>query len=157
MDMKSDYAGVTTAGSLTDVDPFPQQGAAFPNGQQNHTQAQTPGQQQPLPQTQQQQHLNPPPGVPPPASFPQQPAPAQQTPYVANGTVAETPHHPSQGPAHAGSAVPQTPAQQVLMSPADRWGLLGLLALIKSADPDQSLLAIGTDLGTMGLDMQNPG
>ena len=32
-----------------------------------------------------------------------------------------------------------------------------MLALIKSADPDQSLLAIGTDLGTMGLDMQNPG
>ena len=61
------------------------------------------------------------------------------------------------GSAHAMCTVPQTPAQQVLMSPADRWGLLGLLALIKSADPDQSLLTIGTDLGTMGLDMQNPG
>lgn len=50
---------------------------------------------------------------------------------------------------------PQTPAQQVLMSAADRWGLLGLLAMIKSAgaDVDQGLTSIGTDLGTMGLDM----
>ncbi|KAI0793031.1 hypothetical protein BC629DRAFT_1250434, partial [Irpex lacteus] len=50
----------------------------------------------------------------------------------------------------------QTPAQQVLMSPADRWGLLGLLAMIKSADLDTNLLSVGTDLGTMGLDMQTP-
>jgi hypothetical protein len=53
--------------------------------------------------------------------------------------------------------VPQTPAQQVLMSAADRWGLLGLLAMIKNADPDQALLSVGTDLGTMGLDMQQQG
>ncbi|KAH9950681.1 hypothetical protein B0H21DRAFT_722841 [Amylocystis lapponica] len=117
---------------------------------------------------QQQQHLNAPPGVPPPTSFSQQPQPqahsgaalgaVQQTSYVGNGTVGgDTPHHPSQGPMHATSAVPQTPAQQVLMSPADRWGLLGLLAMIKSADPDQNLLSVGTDLGTMGLDMETPG
>ncbi|KAI0763528.1 hypothetical protein BD413DRAFT_616192 [Trametes elegans] len=126
--------------SSPNINPGAQQAGNFPNGQQNHVQnaqAQTPAQQ---PQ-QGQQHLNAPPGVPAPAFSSQQPTPAQQTPYVANGNV----------------AVPQTPAQQVLMSPADRWGLLGLLALIKSADPDQSLLAIGTDLGTMGLDMQNPG
>ena len=43
------------------------------------------------------------------------------------------------------------------MSAADRWGLLGLLAMIKNADPDQALLSIGTDLGTMGLDMQQQG
>ena len=43
------------------------------------------------------------------------------------------------------------------MSPADRWGLLGLLAMIKSADLDTGLLSVGTDLGTMGLDMQTPG
>lgn len=42
------------------------------------------------------------------------------------------------------------------MSPADRWGLLGLLAMIKSADLDTNLLSVGTDLGTMGLDMQTP-
>jgi CCR4-NOT transcription complex subunit 2 len=39
------------------------------------------------------------------------------------------------------------------MSAADRWGLLGLLAMIKNADPDQALLSVGTDLGTMGLDI----
>ncbi|PCH40405.1 hypothetical protein WOLCODRAFT_24080 [Wolfiporia cocos MD-104 SS10] len=113
------------------------------------------------------QQLNAPPGVPPPASFSQQQTQAhtsaalagtQQTPYVGNGTTGgDTAHHPSQGPGHATSAVPQTPAQQVLMSPADRWGLLGLLAMIKSADPDQNLLSVGTDLGTMGLDMQTQG
>lgn len=43
------------------------------------------------------------------------------------------------------------------MSPADRWGLLSLVAMIKSADPDQNLLSLGTDLGTMGLDMQTQG
>lgn len=53
--------------------------------------------------------------------------------------------------------VPQTPAQQVLVSAADRWGLLGLLAMIKNADLDRGLLSVGTDLGTMGLDMQAQG
>ncbi|KAJ6466309.1 hypothetical protein C8R45DRAFT_485452 [Mycena sanguinolenta] len=65
------------------------------------------------------------------------------------------------------SAHPQTPAQQVLVSAADRWGLLGLLAMIRESDGDFDsgagrrlgdprglrLSAIGTDLGTMGLDM----
>jgi len=63
----------------------------------------------------------------------------------------------SQGPTSASAALPQTPAQQVLVSPADRWGLLGLIALIKSTDPDSNLLSVGTDLGTMGLDMQQSG
>ncbi|KAF8267634.1 hypothetical protein EI94DRAFT_1289866 [Lactarius quietus] len=124
--------------------------------------------------TQQQQSLHAPPGVPPPASFSQQPsqgqAPAQSTPFVGNGNGA------GNGAAATGNGgnavgtdaqgqsapttvapVPQTPAQQVLMSAADRWGLLGLLAMIKNADPDQALLSIGTDLGTMGLDMQQQG
>ncbi|KAJ7457621.1 NOT2 family protein [Mycena galericulata] len=64
---------------------------------------------------------------------------------------------------------PQTPAQQVLVSAADRWGLLGLLAMIREAsdadfdaggrrmgagDPrGVRLSGVGTDLGTMGLDM----
>ncbi|KAJ3829331.1 NOT2 family protein [Lentinula raphanica] len=55
---------------------------------------------------------------------------------------------------------PQTPAQQILMSAADRWGLLGLLAMIKKAElePDQALNnTVGTDLGTMGLDMGSAG
>ncbi|CDO72192.1 hypothetical protein BN946_scf184970.g44 [Trametes cinnabarina] len=140
--VKNNHASAAAAWNSPNLNSSATAASTFPNGQQNHvqnTQAQTPAPQQSQ-QQQGQQHLNAPPGVPPPA-YSSQPTPAQQTPYVANGAV----------------AVPQTPAQQVLMSPADRWGLLGLLALIKSADPDQSLLTIGTDLGTMGLDMQNPG
>ncbi|KIS72101.1 CCR4-NOT core subunit CDC36 [Mycosarcoma maydis] len=48
-------------------------------------------------------------------------------------------------------AMAQTPAQQILTSPADRFGLLGLLALIKSSDPDLSMLSMGVDLQTFGL------
>jgi len=53
--------------------------------------------------------------------------------------------------------LPQTPAQQILVSPADRWGLMGLLALIKATDPDVNLLSYGQDLGTMGMDMNAQG
>lgn len=77
--------------------------------------------------------------------------------YTGNGAAVDAHHLQSQGPTNASSTLPQTPAQQVLISPADRWGLLGLLALIKSADSDSNLLSIGTDLGTMGLDMQQNG
>ncbi|KZT28743.1 hypothetical protein NEOLEDRAFT_1128937 [Neolentinus lepideus HHB14362 ss-1] len=90
-------------------------------------------------QSQQQQQQN---GAQSQSHYPQPLA----TPYVGNGN----------GNGESGG-VPQTPAQQVLMSPADRWGLLGLIAMIKNADLDQSLLSVGTDLGTMGLDMTNPG
>ncbi|KAI0345617.1 hypothetical protein BDW22DRAFT_1369761 [Trametopsis cervina] len=116
---------------------------------------------QPSATAQTQQHLSAPPGVPPPGQFSQQPPQGgvpQHTPYVGNGTIAgDTALHPSQSSTRpSATAVPQTPAQQVLMSPADRWGLLGLLAMIKSADLDTTLLSVGTDLGTMGLDMQTP-
>lgn len=47
----------------------------------------------------------------------------------------------------------QTPAQQVLFSPADRFGLLGLLHLIKSADQDVQALQMGSDLSKLGLDL----
>ncbi|OBZ71202.1 putative NOT transcription complex subunit VIP2 [Grifola frondosa] len=150
-------AAAAAAWNSPNANPGTQQASsAFPNGShQNHTQTTI---QQPQQQTQPTQHLNAPPGVPLPTTFAQPQPQAQQTPYIGNGTNAgDTPLHPSQGPSHATSVVPQTPAQQVLMSPADRWGLLGLLAMIKSADPDQNLLSIGTDLGTMGLDMQNSG
>lgn len=53
-------------------------------------------------------------------------------------------------------ATPQTaktPAQQVLTSPADRFGLVGLLNIIKLQDPDLSMLAMGSDLQTLGLNL----
>ena len=54
---------------------------------------------------------------------------------------------------------PQTPAQQVLISAADKWGLLSLIAYMRNAstDVDHGLTSVGTDLGTMGLDMAYSG
>lgn len=49
---------------------------------------------------------------------------------------------------------PEPPAQQVLLSPADRFGLLGLLAMIKSSD-ETSLLSMGTDLSRMGMNLNS--
>lgn len=54
-----------------------------------------------------------------------------------------------------GGAMAQTPAQQVLTSPADRFGLLGLLSMIKSSDPDLSMLSMGLDLQTFGLNLNS--
>lgn len=79
------------------------------------------------------------------------PFPQQSQPTFGSGDNTVQPS------TRATSAAPQTPAQQVLTSAADRWGLLGLLSTIKVADTDQNLLTIGTDLGTMGLDMQTQG
>ncbi|KIJ62656.1 hypothetical protein HYDPIDRAFT_135828 [Hydnomerulius pinastri MD-312] len=107
---------------------------------------------QPQTQPPQQQHLNAPPGVPPPGV----------SPYVSNGNHQLQPPHlhaqlhnslaQAQNQPHHH---PQTPAQQVLISAADRWGLLGLLAMIKNAgvDADGGLSSVGTDLGAVGLDM----
>ena len=48
----------------------------------------------------------------------------------------------------------KTPAHQVLTSPADRFGLLGLLQIIKMQDPDLSMLAMGSDLQTLGMSLE---
>ncbi|RCH81561.1 hypothetical protein CU097_005681 [Rhizopus azygosporus] len=37
--------------------------------------------------------------------------------------------------------------------PADPYGLLGLLGVIRMTDPDRSMLALGSDLTTLGLDL----
>jgi len=52
-----------------------------------------------------------------------------------------------------GSMMTQTPAQQVLSSAADRWGLLGLLTMIRSVDPDTAMLGMGVDLSLAGFDL----
>lgn len=111
------------------------------------------GPQATQPQPPQPQHLTVPPGVPP----------LGVSPNVSNGN-----NHVQQ-PSHTLTPMqsslpqsqnqlrhhPQTPAQQVLISAADRWGLVGLLAMIKNAgaDPDGGLSSVGTDLGAVGLDM----
>ena len=50
----------------------------------------------------------------------------------------------------------QTPAQQVLVSPADRFGLLGLLNIIRMSSSDMGMLALGSDLTNLGLDLSSP-
>jgi CCR4-NOT transcription complex subunit 2 len=128
-------------------------------------------------------HLNAPPGVPPPSGpyTQQQPGAAASTNnsapplYPPNGASTEPnsipPNANTNNPSSHQNPLsmqptsislpqhPQTPAQQVLVSAADRWGLLGLLAMLKNAgtDLDQGLSGIGTDLGTMGLDMAYAG
>lgn len=129
----------TTNGATRDLQQHalgPPPGVGLPLNPTLHPQQQQ--QQQPPNQTQNSngQNINP---IPP--SYTGLPDPDQQQQIQQQQQAAPTNH------------VAQTPAQQVLVSPADRWGLLGLLAMIKSQDPDQSLLAVGTDLGTMGLDM----
>ncbi|MCO5547900.1 hypothetical protein L7F22_001354 [Adiantum nelumboides] len=54
----------------------------------------------------------------------------------------------------AASSQVKTPAHQVLTSPADRFGLLGLLQIIKMQDPDLSMLAMGSDLQTLGMSLE---
>lgn len=36
---------------------------------------------------------------------------------------------------------------------SDPYGLLGLLGVIRMTDPDRSMLALGSDLTTLGLDL----
>ena len=69
---------------------------------------------------------------------------APTSPLPPNATISNPP--PT-------GTIPQTPAQQVLFSPADRYGLLGLLHIIKTSDPDLSMLALGSDLTSLGLDL----
>ncbi|KAF8073553.1 hypothetical protein FPV67DRAFT_1605889 [Lyophyllum atratum] len=124
-----------------------------------------------LSQTASTTHLNAPPGVPPPpyAHTPANASASGQPQHTPNGAPGESNPPPNstnpnthQNPASLQSSSiphtqhhPQTPAQQVLVSAADRWGLLGLLAMLKNVgtDLDQGMSGIGTDLGTMGLDM----
>ncbi|KAG6829795.1 hypothetical protein H0H92_003450 [Tricholoma furcatifolium] len=116
------------------------------------------------------------PTLPPSATTVPPPYTTSSTPsgqYSSNGAAGESnpPSNPTNNPnpsAHQNPGAvqpssiahhPQTPAQQVLVSAADRWGLLGLIAMLKNVgtDLDQGMSGIGTDLGTMGLDMSYQG
>ena len=45
--------------------------------------------------------------------------------------------------------------QRGLATPQDRFGLLGLLSVIRMSDPDLTTLALGTDLTTLGLNLNS--
>lgn len=53
----------------------------------------------------------------------------------------------------ASQTAENTPLDQ--MAPIDRWGLAGLLATIRSDNPDVAGLAIGQDLTQLGLDLNS--
>ncbi|KAG6850206.1 hypothetical protein H0H93_016385 [Arthromyces matolae] len=105
-------------------------------------------------------HLNAPPGVLP-SSQPYSNGAAQGETNPSSNANPNTSTQQNPAPiqtssiSHQPQVHPQTPAQQVLVSAADRWGLLGLIAMLKNVgtDLDQGMSGIGTDLGTMGLDM----
>lgn len=53
------------------------------------------------------------------------------------------------------SDVAHLPVHQVLSSPADRFGLVGLVSLIKSQDPDMALMTMGTNLQSLGMNLDS--
>jgi len=52
--------------------------------------------------------------------------------------------------------VPGPDRSAASQSPSDRFGLLGLLGVIRMSDPDLTTLALGTDLTTLGLNLNSP-
>lgn len=60
----------------------------------------------------------------------------------------------SQEPSGAAQSAEQPPLGQ--MSELDRYGLAGLLRMIHSESPDVASLAVGQDLMTLGLDLNQP-
>ncbi|KAL8653610.1 MAG: hypothetical protein Q9210_001988, partial [Variospora velana] len=72
------------------------------------------------------------------STHPQQPPSRQQPIFQASG---------------ASQTAENTPLDQ--MAPIDRWGLAGLLATIRSDNPDVAGLAIGQDLTQLGLDLNS--
>ena len=60
------------------------------------------------------------------------------------------------GPPQVGAQQVQGPKVGSMAAPADRFGLLGLLGVIRMTDPDLTTLALGTDLTTLGLHLNSP-
>lgn len=60
----------------------------------------------------------------------------------------------SQEPSRTSQTVDQAPLSQ--MSEQDKFGLAGLLRMIHSESPDVASLAIGQDLMSLGLDLNQP-
>ena len=64
-----------------------------------------------------------------------------------NGAAPQGPSVTSPGGSNRGNAANASP---------DRFGLLGLLSVIRMTDPDLTTLALGTDLTTLGLHLNSP-
>ncbi|CAG8574275.1 2819_t:CDS:2 [Funneliformis mosseae] len=85
----------------------------------------------------------------------------QTTPYSTTSTLTGTPYPPSIGIPNLQSTLGGAPSlNQSSSSPSsvasDEFGLLGLLSVIRMTDPDLSMLALGSDLTTLGLNLNSP-
>ncbi|CRG86828.1 CCR4-NOT transcription complex subunit 2 [Talaromyces islandicus] len=85
--------------------------------------------------------------------------PTSRSPQGPNGVASqEKEQRQSQGEAQetsgSGQSAEQPPLSQ--MSELDRFGLAGLLRMIHSESPDVASLAVGQDLMTLGLDLNQP-
>lgn len=49
---------------------------------------------------------------------------------------------------------PALPIHQVLVSPVDRFGLIGLVSLLKTQDPDVAMLTLGHNLQSLGMNLE---
>ncbi|EXX54906.1 CCR4-NOT core subunit CDC36 [Rhizophagus irregularis DAOM 197198w] len=88
--------------------------------------------------------------------------PIPTTPYSTTSTLTGTPYPPSIGIPNLQSNVGGTPSlnqsssSSSSVASADEFGLLGLLSVIRMTDPDLSMLALGSDLTTLGLNLNSP-
>lgn len=79
---------------------------------------------------------------------------SQPTPLLdPAGSLDSISQNANRNPSAVPFFAPQTPAEQVLFGPADRFGLMNLLHIIRHADADYSMLAMGKDLTHLGLDL----
>jgi CCR4-NOT transcription complex subunit 2 len=82
----------------------------------------------------------------------------KQNKYTDDYSVWQLQQRQPQGEAQETSASGQSAEQPPLsqMSELDRFGLAGLLRMIHSESPDVASLAVGQDLMTLGLDLNQP-
>lgn len=107
--------------------------------------------------------LAPPPGQqsrPPPSNLSNgTPLPSHPSPQPPSELLSQPQQQPQQqqqgGPVPTDGPFPtQTvAAEQVLASPADKWGLAAFLHAIRNADEDRGMLSFGTDLMSLGMNM----
>ncbi|KAF3903804.1 hypothetical protein AA313_de0203749 [Arthrobotrys entomopaga] len=81
----------------------------------------------------------------------------QQASASIGGLSSQPDHQPDQQPLRYSSTPPDTePSESSGRSDIDRFGLNGLLPLIRNEDLDMALLALGTDLTQLGLELNQP-
>jgi CCR4-NOT transcription complex subunit 2 len=89
------------------------------------------------------------------AGFPSSLHPTPQQGQRANSVTGQSTPDPNLNVQTHGQT--HTPAEQVLHSPADRWGLQALVRMLRNPNQEANLLADGQDLATLGLELDNPG